>query len=68
MPEDLPTPDTSVKKLESIRSQSVTFIGKGTSDERKICFEALVTLCRETHEVMRLRAARSVNIELVVRN
>ena len=31
-------------------------------------FNSLVGLCRETHQTMRLRAARSINIELVVRN
>ncbi len=31
-------------------------------------FNSLVELCRETHQTMRLRAARSINIELVVRN
>jgi len=31
-------------------------------------FKQLVALCCETHEAMRQRAARSINIELVVRN
>ncbi len=31
-------------------------------------FNSLVGLCRETHQTMRLRAARSINVELVVRN
>ncbi|VGO20266.1 PDDEXK nuclease domain-containing protein [Pontiella sulfatireligans] len=31
-------------------------------------FNSLVALCRETHTTMQQRAARSVNIELVVRN
>jgi predicted nuclease of restriction endonuclease-like (RecB) superfamily len=35
---------------------------------KKIDFQSLVLLCRETHEIMHERATRSVNIGLVVRN
>ncbi len=70
--------------MESRTSVSLVYGGAGLCDGgqagRLACFgkekimsegfdfKSLVALCRETHEVMRLRAARSINIELVVRN
>ncbi len=36
--------------------------------DQRFDFKELVSLCRQTHEAMQQRAARSVNIELVVRN
>lgn len=35
---------------------------------KRFDFQSLILLCRETHEIMQGRAARSVNIGLVVRN